>query len=56
MSMKCPQCGTWALVKETRTSKNENTVMRRYECANLHRFKTEETIKPKTRRVHRCAA
>lgn len=48
MSMKCPQCGAWTQVKETRTKKNENIVTRRYECANLHRFSTEETVKCKT--------
>lgn len=42
MSMNCPKCGAWASVKETRTNKVDNMVTRRYECANLHRFKTEE--------------
>ena len=41
--MKCPECGTWTIVKETRTS-NENTRRRRLECANEHRFTTLETI------------
>ena len=45
MSMKCPQCGAWTLIKETRTKKTENVVTRRYECANLHRFTTEEKIR-----------
>lgn len=45
MSMKCPQCGAWALIKETRTRVTRNVVVRRYECANLHRFSTEETVK-----------
>ena len=44
MSMKCPQCGAWTSVMETRTRKTENVVVRRYECANLHRFKTEEKV------------
>lgn len=48
MSMKCPQCGAWALIKETRTKKTENVVTRRYECANLHRFTTEEKVKNDT--------
>lgn len=43
--MKCPTCGTWTLVKETRkTPWNEKK--RRYECANEHRFSTLETIIP----------
>lgn len=41
--MKCPVCGTWTIVKETRTS-TENTRRRRLECANEHRFTTLETI------------
>jgi transcriptional regulator NrdR family protein len=41
--MKCPECGTWTIVKETRTS-DENTRRRRLECANEHRFTTLETI------------
>lgn len=46
--MKCPECGTWTIVKETRTSTG-NTRRRRLECANEHRFTTLETvIVPKT--------
>ena len=45
MSMSCPQCGAWALIKETRTNKTDNVVTRRYECGNLHRFTTEEKVK-----------
>lgn len=41
--MKCPICGTWTEVLETRNNKN-NTTRRRYECANLHRFTTTETV------------
>ena len=41
--MKCPVCGTWTIVKETRTSTG-NTRRRRMECANEHRFTTLETI------------
>ena len=41
--MKCPVCGTWTIVKETRTSTG-NTRRRRLECANAHRFTTIETI------------
>lgn len=41
--MKCPVCGTWTLVKETRVRPN-NEKYRRYECANLHRFITYERV------------
>jgi len=48
--MKCPVCGAWVAVKETR-ARPANTVHRRYECANGHRFVTSEAvvrvIKPK---------
>ena len=43
--MKCPVCGAWTSVKETRTRKTDGVVTRRYECGNLHRFSTEERIK-----------
>lgn len=51
--MKCPRCNAWAEVLETRT-KEDNTVRRRYQCANLHRFTTIEQYKMEptiTRRV-----
>jgi transcriptional regulator NrdR family protein len=41
--MKCPVCGTWTIVKESRESTG-NTRRRRLECANMHRFSTLETI------------
>ena len=41
--MKCPECGTWTIVKETRISTG-NSRRRRLECANEHRFTTLETI------------
>jgi transcriptional regulator NrdR family protein len=41
--VKCPECGTWTIVKETRISTG-NTRRRRLECANEHRFTTLETI------------
>ena len=41
--MKCPICGAWTLVKDTRKREN-NITIRRYECANLHTFKTTEQI------------
>lgn len=44
MSIKCPQCGAWAMVLQTRTRKTDGVVTRRYECGNLHRFSTEERV------------
>ena len=41
--MKCLVCGTWTLVKETR-QRADNAKYRRYECANMHRFTTLETV------------
>lgn len=43
--MKCPICNTWTSVKETRTRKTDGVVTRRYECANFHRFSTEERVR-----------
>lgn len=42
--MKCPTCNVWSFVKETRHNKAAPTVRRRYECANGHRFTTEERV------------
>lgn len=39
--MKCPECGAWVTVKETRT-RQDNTTRRTYECGNLHKFNTVE--------------
>jgi transcriptional regulator NrdR family protein len=41
--MKCPICGTWTIVKETRLS-TDNTRKRRLECANMHKFSTLELV------------
>lgn len=43
--MKCPICGAWTTVKETRTRKTDGVVTRRYECGNMHRFSTEERVR-----------
>lgn len=43
--MKCPTCGAWSLVKETKTSPTFG-YKRRRECANEHRFTTQETVIP----------
>jgi len=45
LSITCPVCSAWTSVKETRTRKTDGVVTRRYECANLHRFTTEERIR-----------
>jgi transcriptional regulator NrdR family protein len=44
--MKCPLCGAWATKLETRSRATDNTVRRRYECGNLHRFSTVERVVP----------
>lgn len=41
--MKCPECGAWTIVKETRT-RQDNTRRRRFECANMHKFTTVERV------------
>jgi transcriptional regulator NrdR family protein len=49
--MKCPLCGAWAIKKETRPNQTENTMRRRYECGNLHRFSTVERVVPDGRQA-----
>ena len=44
--MKCPECGAWTVIKDTRKSENFGYIRRR-ECANYHRFTTQETVVPK---------
>jgi transcriptional regulator NrdR family protein len=41
--LKCPECGAWTDVLETRYMK-DNAVYRRRECANNHRFTTHEKV------------
>jgi transcriptional regulator NrdR family protein len=48
--MKCPECGAWTVVKETRADEN-NSRRRRIECANMHRFTTLETVIAEKTRV-----
>jgi transcriptional regulator NrdR family protein len=43
--MKCPTCGVWTTVKETRMSPTYGQIRRR-ECANEHRFTTKEVVIP----------
>jgi transcriptional regulator NrdR family protein len=43
--MKCPICAKWTSVIDTRTRKTDGVVVRRYECANTHRFSTEERVR-----------
>jgi transcriptional regulator NrdR family protein len=41
--MKCPACGAWVLVLQTK-KQDDNTKYRRYVCGNEHRFTTTETV------------
>lgn len=41
--MKCPECGAWSLVKQTKKSPTFGYTRRR-ECANEHRFTTREIL------------
>lgn len=41
--MKCPECNAWTSVLETRKRAN-GTKARRYQCANEHRFTTNELV------------
>jgi transcriptional regulator NrdR family protein len=43
--MKCPVCDTWSIVKQTKKSPAFGYVRRR-ECANEHRFTTQEIVIP----------
>ena len=43
--MKCPTCGVWTIVKEARESEIYG-YKRRRECANGHRFTTQEVVIP----------
>jgi transcriptional regulator NrdR family protein len=40
--MKCPDCGAWSVILETRSSPVR--YRRRRECANGHPFTTEEVV------------
>ena len=44
--MKCPKCGAWSLVMETRERDGGHRMERRRECANGHRFSTTEIHRP----------
>ena len=41
--MKCPVCGVWTLMKDTR-KQDDNSKIRRYQCGNEHTFKTLEVV------------
>lgn len=40
--MKCPECGKWSDVIETRLKRGTEIIYRRRECGNGHRFVTHE--------------
>ena len=50
--MKCPECGAWSTVLSTRESPDHGFVRRR-ECANLHRFTTQEMFIPAEKMIAR---
>jgi transcriptional regulator NrdR family protein len=41
--MICPHCNVWTRVLTTK-QRPDNTTLRRYECANGHRFSTTEKV------------
>jgi transcriptional regulator NrdR family protein len=41
--VKCPECGTWTEVLES-VLRRDGSRRRRYQCANMHRFNTEEKV------------
>lgn len=41
--MICPTCNAWTRTLETR-GKFDGTIHRRYECANMHKFSTTESV------------
>lgn len=43
--MICPKCGAWTVILSSRQSERFGT-MRRHECANMHRFTTQEVVIP----------
>lgn len=45
--MKCPECGVWTIVRETRKSPTFG-YKRRRECANGHKFTTKEVVIPES--------
>ena len=42
---RCPECNVWTEVLDTRMRK-DGSRRRRYQCANMHKFWTEERIVP----------
>lgn len=52
--MKCPTCGAWSLVLDTRTKKEG--MRRRRQCANGHRFATVEAVVPYGQRPEKPTA
>ena len=42
--LKCPECGKWSDVLETRPVRGKNIIYRRRECGNGHRFFSHEVV------------
>lgn len=53
--MRCPKCGAWSEVKETRADDNSFQTRRRRVCANSHLFTTYEVLPPLVRSKAECA-
>ena len=47
--MTCPECNRYTKILETRA--NPKGIRRRYECANLHRFTTQEVLTPRHKKT-----
>lgn len=42
--IKCPKCGAWTIVLESRPDEQDNIIYRHRECGNLHRFHSKEVL------------
>jgi transcriptional regulator NrdR family protein len=42
---RCPECNVWTEVIDTRV-RSDGSRRRRYQCGNLHKFWTVETVVP----------
>ncbi len=54
--MKCPKCGAWSSVLETRPIRGGLFLVRRRRCANEHRFTTHEVTAPQWAELQEAGA